>query len=362
MKTLAKTLAILLLGLPALGALILSMLFKAPDNSQYDMPLAPLVIPENAVSAEHRALVEHVIRHHANQADNLEDERRFYDEFIISATLGETGPPHASFEPADADGVTGEWTTTASSDPDCRLLYLHGGGFRVGSAKGYRFLTSELAKLTGCSVLAVDYRMTPEHKVSDCHADTQTAYRWLLANGPQGPASVKALFIAGDSAGGSLTLSALAWARDNGIRPVDGAVAISPMTDAHFATPTMRDNIETDPINGPTVGPFMRIPRFIFAALNRTMTGKPLTDPEISPLLGDLRNLPDTLITASRHEMLFGDSLRYANKAVDQGRDNVQLLVWPKVIHVMPVLGPNVPEAIDARNRIARFILARKSD
>ncbi len=359
-KTVIKTLLIVLLGVSALATLILSTSFRAPDNSQYDQPLAPMVIPEDAISEEHRMLVELTNRHHATAAEGVDALRKSYDQFLISMTLSDIASPNVRFVATEANGVPGEWTISESSDPDCRLLYLHGGGFQVGSPRAYRFFTSEMVKMTGCSVLAIDYRKIPENKVSDCHADTQSAYSWLLDNGPNGLSPVKSLFVAGDSAGGTLTLSVIAWARDNEIRQADGAIAISPMTDAHFATPSMRENIETDPVNGPTVGPFMKIPRFIFAALNRTMTGKPLTDPEISPLLGDLHNLPDTLITTSRHEMLYGDSQRYANKAVAQGRDNLEILVWPRVIHVMPVFGPNVPEAIDARSRIASFIVTRK--
>ncbi len=334
------------------ASLILSIVFSPPDNSQYDFPEASLVMSADKVSEEYEQFLNEVAEFQSQASTDIAIQRQAYEDFLFVETEG-------TFISANADGVPGEWTIMENSDPDCRLLFIHGGGFSAGSARAYRLFTSEIASATACSVLAIDYRLIPENQVVDAIADTQTAYSWLLQNGPEGPAPVESIFIAGDSAGGTLSLSTIAWARDNNIREVQGAIAISPMTDAHFATPTIRGNIDTDPVNGPGLGPIMRLPKFIFATINRTQTGKPLTDPEISPLLEELQDLPPTLITASHGEMLYGDSLRYLNKAKEQGSP-VQLLVWPIGAHVMPVMGENVPEAVDARMRIAQFIRTNK--
>ncbi|MCG8414918.1 MAG: alpha/beta hydrolase [Pseudomonadales bacterium] len=333
-------------------SLALTIVFSPPDNSQYDYPEAPLVMPAEEVSEEYKQFLGTIAEFQSQASTNIAIQRQAYEDFLFEETEG-------TFIPTNAGGVPGDWTIAENSDPDCRLLFVHGGGFSAGSARAYRLFTSEIARASACSVLAIDYRLIPENQVVNANTDTRTAYRWLMENGPEGPSPVESMFIAGDSAGGTLSLATIAWARDNSIRPVEGAIAISPMTDAHFETPTIRSNIETDPVNGPALGPIMRLPRFIFATINRTQTGKPLTDPEISPLLGDLQELPPTLITASHGEMLYGDSLRYFNKASEQGSP-VELLVWPIGAHIMPVMGKDVPEAIDARMRIAQFIRSHK--
>ncbi len=341
-----------LISIALIISVILGTMFLPPDNSQYDLPEAPLVMSSEDVSEEYEQFLDRIAEFQSQASTNIAIQRQAYEDFLFVDAEG-------SFTRTNADGVPGEWTITENSDPNCRLLFIHGGGFSAGSARAYRLFTSEIAKASACSVLAIDYRLIPENQVVDAIADTKTAYNWLLNNGPNGTGPVESMFVAGDSAGGTLSLSVIAWARNNDIRPVEGAIVISPMTDAHFATPTIRGKIETDPVNGPALGPIMRLPRFVFATINRTQTGKPLTDPEISPLLGDLSGLPPTLITASRDEMLYGDSLRYFNKASEQDSP-VELLVWPIGAHIMPVMGEHVPEAIDARMRIAQFIRANK--
>ncbi|MCF6275804.1 MAG: alpha/beta hydrolase, partial [Robiginitomaculum sp.] len=85
--------------------------------------------------------------------------------------------------------IGGEWVTTKKSDPDKRILYIHGGAFTVGSCVSHRPLTSKLAELTGASVCAINYRLMPEHKRMASVKDSRTAYKWILENGPDGPFS-----------------------------------------------------------------------------------------------------------------------------------------------------------------------------
>ena len=165
------------------------------------------------------------------------------------------------------------------------------------------------------------------------------------------------MFVAGDSAGGNLTLSVIAWARDQKLRPVDGAVALAPLTDATFSSPTWKSNRDTDPFLGPALGSLLRLPKFVIALMSRASAGRPVNDPTLSPLFGDLQQLPKTLIQVGRDEMLNGDAQRYANKANAAGSD-VTLQVWPKMVHVFQGFA-ELPEADAALSLAASFIKAQ---
>ena len=148
---------------------------------------------------------------HASRAliDSISDGRNFNCEFI----------------PADAGGVPAEWDLAPGADRSRRFLYIHGGGFIMGSPKSHRTITSRFAEITGCAVLAIDYRLLPENKHVDCLEDCRKAYQWILENGPDGSEDIRQQFIGGDSAGGNLSLSVIAWARDKGL-PMPDAVVI----------------------------------------------------------------------------------------------------------------------------------------
>jgi len=277
---------------------------------------------------------------------------------------GDTG---YQIQTTNAGNVPGEWVLAPDSDPDCRLLYLHGGSFISGCPHGHRVITTQLARVTGASVLALDYRLMPEHSRRDIIADGQTGYRWLLNNGPTGLAPVKELWVAGDSAGGNLTLMLIAWARDAGLRPANGAIAISPGTDMTFSSPTLKSNLKTDLMLGPSLKWFLRMPRSILLLLigmvNRMVPPNPLISPPnplISPVFGDLSGLPPVLIQVSTAEMMLGDAWRYANKARAAG-SNVELETWPDMLHVWHLFEPILPEAQEAFERMGRFVERMRS-
>ena len=335
-----------LLALVAL-TVFLTLRYQAADHSQYDAPLTPPLIADDAVSAAHQDVVAKLAHFNSQPvADTASARQRMEDLFYKEV--------EATITPVDVGGVPGEWVLAESADPDVRLLYLHGGAFRVGSPRSHRHLTNELSRRNGMAVLAIDYRMLPEHKMTACHEDAQTAYRWILDNGPNGASSPSALFVAGDSAGGNLTLSVIAWARDQGLRAANGAIAFAPATDATFSSPTWKSNLKTDPFLGPSLGRILGIPKFIMLIGSRISGGAPPNDPMLSPLLGPLADLPPTLLQVSRDEMLYGDSQRYANKAQAQGSD-VTLQVWPTMVHVFQAF-PELPEANFALDNVATFV------
>ena len=330
----------------------ISLRYHAADHSQFDLPRDPLLIGAEDVSANHAAVVKKLQAFQQQSGLKVEDQRRRMEELFFQEV-------DAQITPVDVEGIPSEWVLAANADPDKRLLYLHGGAFRVGSPRTHRYITAELSRRAGVAVLAIDYRMQPEFKTIHCHADARTAYRWILENGPAGTSKPIEVYVAGDSAGGNLTLSVIAWARDAGLRAVDGAIALAPLTDATMSSPTWASNQATDPFLGPSLGKLLKLPRTIVYLIQRLSGGAAPNDPMLSPLLGELSGLPPILIQASADEMLYGDAQRYANKARATGTE-VTLQLWPQMVHVFQGFGPDLPEAKDALQRIAEFIAAQK--
>ena len=256
----------------------------------------------------------------------------------------------------DADGVSAEWVVAEGADPQKRLLYIHGGGFMMGSPRSHRVITTTLSRIANASVLAIDYRLMPEDKRVACIEDCQTAYKWVLENGPDGKTGApSSFFIAGDSAGGNLSLMTIAWARDLGLPAVNAAVALSPLTDSTFSSPSMRSNIATDHMLGPSLGSITKMPSTIRAWLGLMLGRSRPNDPRVSPIFGDLSGLPPTLVHASEAEMLLDDSRRWVNKALEAGTD-ATLQTWPHVLHVWHIFGDKMPEAKEAFENIGRFL------
>ena len=265
----------------------------------------------------------------------------------------------ARFEAVDAGGVPAEWVLAPGADPTRRTLYIHGGAFLMGSPRSHRPLTTRFSALTGGAVLAIDYRLMPEHPRRAGIEDCRTAYRWLLDHGPTGSATASAVFVAGDSAGGNLTLSLIQWVRDQGprLRAPDAAVALSPLTDATMASPSLRSNLETDPMLGPMFRVMTRVPQWILLWVGWAQTRIRPCDPVVSPLRGDLSRLPPVLLQASETEMLFDDSRRYANRAQAAGSP-VRLQRWTDMVHVWQIFNPELPEAEQALAEIGKFLNA----
>ena len=259
------------------------------------------------------------------------------------------------FVSTDAAGVAAEWVLAPGADPARRLLYVHGGAYTAGSPRSHRSITARLAEITGASVLAIDYRLMPEHPRRAGIEDCRSAYRWLIDNGPAGALPANALFVAGDSAGGNLTLSLVAWIRDQGLRAPDAAVALSPSTDSTLGSPSLRANLATDPMLGPIFRHLARLPRFVLLWGAWLQNRIRPADPVVSPLLGDLSNLPPLLIQASRAEMLVDDARRYANKARAAGSP-VRLQTWSHMVHVWQIFDPDLPEAREAFGQIGTFL------
>ncbi len=261
----------------------------------------------------------------------------------MDALGGALPPPDGMrFEPVDAGGVPAEWTTASNAGEEPVVFYLHGGGYCLGSIATHRSLCSYLSAATGGRVLNVDYRLAPEHPFPAGIDDSVTAYSWLLAQGIN-PTKV---VIAGDSAGGGLTLATLVALRDQGLPLPAAAVPISPWTDLEGTGDSVETRAELDPMVG----------RAGLKVLSDAYVGGgDLRHPLASPLHADLAGLPPILIHVGDHETLLDDSLRFGERAKAAGVD-ITVDVWPEMIHVWHAFAPLVPEATAAIAKIAEFI------
>ena len=269
--------------------------------------------------------------------------------------MGGDVPDDVAITPVDSGGVPAEWVVAPAADPQCRLLYIHGGAFIAGSPRSHRRITRELSIRARAAVLAIDYRLMPEHRRLDSLADCQQAYRWMLENGPGSPGPAARLLVAGDSAGGNLALALAACIRDQGLRQPDGCIALSPGVDSAFSSPSLRGNADRDLMLGPMIKLFLRFPRTMLLWSTWANYRINPSDPRVSPVFGDLGGLPPMLIHASESEVLIDDARRYANKARAAG-SAVQLETWHSMPHVWHIFIGRLPEARDAFDRIESFV------
>ncbi|WP_405231946.1 alpha/beta hydrolase [Lentisalinibacter salinarum] len=352
---------ILVVALLWLGARVF---LRGPDLGRYDQPAGKLASTSDRPGEDNKQIslllkdLEGKIQAAPRKA-RLQTIRELVDKgFTDVIPEDQLGVERRN---VDAGGVPAEWVLAADADPNRRLLYIHGGAFYVGSPSSHRTLTAALSRTAGVAVLAIDYRLMPEHPRMASIEDCQTAWRWMLEHGPNEPnepnddSAPADAYVAGDSAGGNLTLTLIAWIRDHGLRQADAAVALSPITDSTYSSPSMRSNIVTDEMLGPMLGPLMRVPRWALAYATLYLARMKPQNPLISPIFGDLANLPPTLIQASTSEMLTDDCRRYVNKAREAGSP-AELQLWPEMVHVWQLFEPVSAEAREAIGRIAEFL------
>jgi monoterpene epsilon-lactone hydrolase len=258
------------------------------------------------------------------------------------AAFGNCAVP-VSCERAFAGGCDGEWIVPAHAAPDRAILYFHGGGFRIGSVASHRDLIAQIALASGCRVLAINYRLVPEHRFPAALDDALSAYDWMLGPGLK-PANIA---FAGDSAGGNLALAAMLALRKRALPLPAAAVLMSPWTDLAATGASYVNRAEADPIHQ----------RSMILALAKNYLGGQgdPRDPLVSPLYADLKGLPPLLIQVGDRETVLDDSVVFADKARAGGID-VNLEVWDGMIHVFQMFGAELPEAHLAIAEIGRFL------
>jgi monoterpene epsilon-lactone hydrolase len=251
-------------------------------------------------------------------------------------------PDGTEVEPASVGGVKGEWVRAKRARRDAALLYLHGGGYVIGSPASHRHLAAAISEAAGISVFSADYRLAPEHPFPAAVDDAVAAYKGLLDSGI--PATK--LAIAGDSAGGGLTLATLVAARDKKLPMPACAVAISPWADLSQGGESYRTRLKRDPmITKPGLD----------AMAAAYLGGADAKTPLASPLFADLKGLPPLLIQVGSEEALHDDSMQLKTRAENAGVD-VSVESWGGMVHVWHIFHPILSEGRDAIARIGSFV------
>ncbi len=247
--------------------------------------------------------------------------------------------------PVAAESAPGEWILAPQADPTRVLLYLHGGGYALGSPASHRALVGRLSRAGQARALSLDYRLAPEHPHPAALEDALAAYRWLLHQ----PVAPERIVIGGDSAGGGLALATLVALRDRGDPLPAGAVCLSPWTDLAMTGDSIRGKAGEDPMLQPDDAE-----RYV----NYYTAGADPTHPLISPLYADLAGLPPLLIQVGTAEILLDDSARLAGRAREAGV-TVSYEPWERMIHVWQFFAPLLEEGRQAIERIGGFIRER---
>ncbi|HXN86854.1 MAG TPA: alpha/beta hydrolase [Candidatus Binataceae bacterium] len=245
-------------------------------------------------------------------------------------------------EPVSAGGVKAEWVTAPGAESTRAILYLHGGGYVIGSINTHRALAGRLSRAAKARVLLIDYRLAPEHPFPAAVDDSVAAYRWMLAQGLK----ATRIAVAGDSAGGGLTAATLVAIRDAKL-PVPAAGALlSPWVDLEGIGESMTTKDAADP---------MVHKDGLVGMAKAYLAGKNPRTPLAAPLYAELAGLPPLLIQVGTSETLLDDASRFSERAKKAGV-NVTYEPWDKMIHVWQLFAPMLDEGQQAIEKIGAFI------
>ncbi len=237
-----------------------------------------------------------------------------------------------------------EWIEPPSVQQHRVILYLHGGGYCIGSPNTHRSLLARLCEASSARGLLVDYRLAPTYKFPAAVEDALDSYQWLLGQG----IDPKSIVIAGDSAGGGLAISTCMALRDASAPLPAAIVAMSPWTDLALTGWSMLTLANHDP---------MLDMKSLSIMSRHYLQGKKPTEPLASPLYGDFKGMPPMLIHVGSNEVLRDDSTRLSQKAEAAGVD-ISVEVWGGMTHVFQFY-PNLPEAKGSIARLGSFIKTR---
>jgi epsilon-lactone hydrolase len=251
-------------------------------------------------------------------------------------------PEQVTITPETVGGVEAERHVPPGDTGGRTLLYLHGGGYCMGSLLTTRALAANLALAAAAEVVALDYRLAPEHPFPAAQQDTLAAYDALLDAGVD-PAR---LALGGDSAGGGLAVGTLVAARDSG-RPLPAAaIGLSPWLDLALEGESVDANGPLDPMVSRAM-----LERFA----DWYAPELPRTDPRVSPARALLGGLPPLLLHVGQDECLRDDVSAFAGTAREAGVE-VDLTVWPEMIHVWHLFAPRLPAANEAIGAVGDWL------
>ena len=244
-----------------------------------------------------------------------------------------------------AGGVPAHWLDAPGADPGRVLLFLHGGGFELGSVRSDGELAARLGRASGMRVLFPEYRLAPEHPFPAAIDDVLAAWRWLRTDQNLDAASMA---VAGDSAGGGLATALLVATRDAGEAGPAAAVLMSPTVDLTSSGASMTERVDQDPISTPD------LLRELAAGY---LAGADPKTPLASPLFASLAGLPPLLIQVGTADLLLSDAERLAAAAAGAGVD-VTRQGGDGLPHVYPLL-LGTPEAAQATEQTGKFLRTR---
>jgi acetyl esterase/lipase len=254
-------------------------------------------------------------------------------------------PSKVDVQPVSIGGMYAEWVKPDKVENDRAILYLHGGGYTMGSCNTHRSLASRIALASQAPVLLVNYRLAPENPFSAALEDAKAAYRWLLDQ----KIDSRRIVIAGDSAGGGLAVSAATALRDEKEQLPTGIVCISPWADLTLSGETIITCSKSDPLISQETS--------LYHASCYVGQQDPAS-PLISPVFADLSNLPPLLIQVGEYEILRSDSVHLSANAHKVGVE-ATLEIWEGMWHDWHMFAGLMPESQRAIERIGIFIFNR---
>ncbi|MBN9388162.1 MAG: alpha/beta hydrolase [Chloroflexi bacterium] len=274
----------------------------------------------------------------SNPAETIQQVRKKVDESMLLLPVLEG----AQIEPFDAKGVTGDWVSMPGVATNRVLLYLHGGGYVMGSARTHRDLAARFFQAAGVRVAVPNYRLAPENPFPAALEDATAVYGWLLEQGYK----PEHIAFCGDSAGGNLAVVTLLALREAGKPLPAAAILLSPWTDLTLSGESVKTKSEVDPMI--KLGDAKE--QFAYYVGNHDPA-----NPLISPIFAELHGLPPLLIHVGSDEVLLDDSVRLAEQAQAAGTE-AQLKVWDGMWHVFQSLASMLPEGRDSIDELGAFV------
>lgn len=220
------------------------------------------------------------------------------------------------------------------------LVWLHGGGYVMGSAHGYRHAAAALSRAMGATVIVPDYRLAPEFPFPAALDDATRVLGAVIAE-----FGAEHTVLGGDSAGGGLTAATLMASRDSSRQLPAGAAVVSPLADFTMSGASVAINRDTDPVI---------TERSLGLLASTYLRGHDRLDPLASPVFGDLAGLPPILLLASDSEILLDDAVRI-HDAVRAGGGSSTLSVHPDTCHAWTLFTDFLPQAREGVGEIADF-------
>lgn len=281
---------------------------------------------------------------------------------LVATSMAAFGPPlrgsrimRVTRPAGAAPSPRGEWVRAAGADrDDAVILYIHGSGYAICSARTHRGITTRLSAKTGLPVFSCDYRLAPSHRFPSAADDVRAAYDWLIGEGH----SPDRIVLAGDSAGGHLAVDLTLELIRQGHAPPAALVAFSPVLDLSMSLAAARERMRPDPMTSAA-----KAARLV----DLYLAGESHRAPRLRFTFDGADRFPPTLVQAGGREMLAADAIELA-RCLEAAGSRCELEVWPGQMHVFQALHRLVPEADQALDRAAAFVdteleaLSRRSE